>query len=252
MLITKILIAIILFLLGAAIGSFLNVVILRTEKKEDFVKGRSYCPHCKETLTARELIPLISFVIQGGKCRHCKAKISWQYPIVELISGVSYVIAFLALGVTLKLPIALVLFPVLLALSVIDIRIGEIPYWCNIVIAALGVVAFVISFVSPQNTIWYEHIIGLFVISVPFAVFAFLGAMGGGDVQLVATAGFLLGWAIVPSALIALIIGAMAGVVIKLRKKDSIISFGPYLAIGIAVGFLVGNDIIEWYIRLLG
>lgn len=124
----------------------------------------------------------------------------------------------------------------------------EIPYWCSISIAVLGL----ISIFTVNNMPWYEHLIGATVISVPFAVLAFLGAMGGGDVQLIAAAGLLLGWGIVPAALVGILTGAVYGVVHKAVTKNSEMCFGPFLSIGIAVGMLWGQDIIQWYVGLLG
>jgi leader peptidase (prepilin peptidase)/N-methyltransferase len=235
------------FAFGAAVGSFLNVVVLRMAKKESFLKGRSYCPVCQKSLTAKELIPIFSFAVQKGRCRGCKSKISWQYPILELVTGLSFVFAFCALGLRPRLAFAFVLFAVLIELSALDVKTGEIPYHCSIIIAALGLISFIVSLSLSQNVKLSEHIIGLFIISAPFAVLSFLGAMGGGDVQLMAAAGFLLGWSVVPSALIGFITGAAAGIIIKLTKKTGVISFGPYLSIGIAISYLYGNEIIESY-----
>ncbi|MCL2087218.1 MAG: prepilin peptidase [Oscillospiraceae bacterium] len=249
----EIIICFLFFALGAATGSFLNVVIMRSIKKESFTKGRSHCPFCAQTLKAKELIPIFSFLFQGGRCRNCKEKLSFQYPIVETLTAFAFVWAYCEFGLSIRLAFALILFAVLIELSVNDHKTGEIPYHCSIIIAGLGVIAFVMSFFnySIHETFWYEHIIGLFIISVPFMLLAFFGAMGGGDVHLMAAAGLLLGWAIVPSALIGFFVGAIAGVIIKLSTKSGIIRFGPYLSIGIAIGYVYGKEIIEGYKSLL-
>ena len=83
---------VVFFILGLAVGSFLNCVIYRLEKKKSFIRGRSYCPHCKKTLSWFELIPLMSFILQKAKCLKCKKKISWQYPLVELATGILFVL----------------------------------------------------------------------------------------------------------------------------------------------------------------
>ncbi|MCL2109241.1 MAG: prepilin peptidase, partial [Oscillospiraceae bacterium] len=187
----------IIFMLGASLGSFFNVLLCRLPLKEGFVKSRSYCPECKKTLHWYELLPVISFIVQKGRCRGCFARIKPQYLIMELFCGAANVWAFLALrgdftamiGVSassagtaliVQMAIAFILFPVLVALSVEDIKITEIPYWCTGVIAALGVIATVLSFFLPTKVVWYEHFIGMVIIAAPFAVFCFLGAMGGG------------------------------------------------------------------------
>jgi leader peptidase (prepilin peptidase)/N-methyltransferase len=238
-----------IFMFGASLGSFLNVLLCRIPNKEDFVKTRSYCPECRKPLKWYELIPVLSFIIQRGRCRKCMTRLSPQYLIMELLCGGSCLWAFMSFGFTRETLFAVLLFPVLISLSVEDIRKTEIPYWCTGTITVLGLTAFGLSFVpSLLDTLpWYEHLVGAFIISVPFAVFCYLGAMGGGDVQLTAAAGLLLGWAIVPSVLIAMIVGGVFGIIIKLTKKRATICFGPFLAVGIAVGYIYGYDLIEWY-----
>jgi leader peptidase (prepilin peptidase)/N-methyltransferase len=252
-----ILMSFLVFMLGAALGSFFNVVLLRTPEKEDFVKTRSYCPECKHTLKWYELVPVFSFWLQKGRCRKCMARMSPQYLLMELFCGGSVLWAFLALGfsrphVTL---LAMVLFPVLVSLSAEDIKKTEIPYWCSATIAVLGIVKTVLSLFLPTETLWWEHLLGALLISVPFAIFSIFGAMGGGDVQLVAAAGLLLGFAIVPAVLIAIVSGAVFGIILKIKlnlsKKRATICFGPFLAFGIAVGYLYGYQIIQAYTRLM-
>jgi len=240
-----------IFVFGTVIGSFLNVVILRTPLKEQIVKGRSHCMSCGHALAWYDLFPILSWVFLGGKCRYCKEKISPRYSLVELLCAVSYVAAFLALGLTLKLAFALVLVPVLICLSFLDIDTGEIDYWCPITIAALGLIALVLSLTGLSDIIWWHRLIGVVIIGAPFALLCVLGAMGGGDVQLMAAAGLLLGFNIVPAALIGIVLGAVFGLVQKAKTKDSVIRFGPYLAVGIFAAFLFGEKIISWYLNLM-
>lgn len=253
------------FLLGTCLGSFFNVVLLRLPKKEDFIKARSYCPECGKVLTWYELIPVISFIIQKGRCRKCLSRLSPQYLVMELLCGGVNVWAFSALfgnvvasaggkavaGSVIEMAVAFILFPVLISLSVEDIKKTEIPYWCTGTIAVLGVIATLLSLFLPTKVLWYEHLLGMVVIALPFAVFCYLGAMGGGDVQLTAAAGLLLGWAIVPSVLIAMIAGSIYGITVKLTRKRATICFGPFLSLGIAAGYIYGYDIIRWYSGLM-
>ncbi|MCM1487944.1 MAG: prepilin peptidase [Firmicutes bacterium] len=241
-----VLFAVIFFILGSVVGSFLNVIAYRMPIKESLVKGRSHCTTCGKQILNRDLIPIFSWIFLGGKCRYCKEKISPRYMIVELLTALSYLGAFLVFGFTVKLAFAAVLFPVLMVLSLWDIDRKEIPYTCSIIIAVLGIASFFTA-----DMPWYEHLIGCAVIAVPFAVLCFLGAMGGGDVQLMAAAGLLLGWNIVPAAMIGIILGAIAGSIIKAVTKLNLICFGPFLSVGIAVGFLWGSDIINAYLSLI-
>lgn len=238
--------AVVIFFMGSVVGSFLNVLAYRIPIKESIVKGRSHCTSCGRQILNRDLIPVFSWIFLRGKCRFCGEKISPRYMIVELICGLSYLTAFLALGISVKLAFAVVLFPVLIVLSLWDIDRKEIPYACSIIIAVLGLLSFL-----TEEMPWYEHLIGMAVIAVPFAVLCFLGAMGGGDVQLMAAAGLLLGWNVVPAAMIGIILGALMGIVIKVKTKLNIICFGPFLSVGIAAGFLWGGDIIEAYLGLI-
>ncbi|MCL2634570.1 MAG: prepilin peptidase [Oscillospiraceae bacterium] len=295
-------IIVVLFVFGTAIGSFLNVVILRTPLKQQFTKGRSHCMSCDHVLGWYDLFPVLSWVSLRGKCRYCKAKISPRYALVEMLTGLSFAGAFFVLDITPELAFSLILFPVLICLSFFDLDTGEIEYWCPITIASLGIIALVLSFTDILPTVWYHHLIGAVIVSIPFAVLAILGMMGGGDVQLMAGAGLLLGFNIIPAALIGIVLGAIFGVIMKLRTKPTIseivydddptlsdlptspptlsdlptssdadptdsdeptppedgtssmgtvIRFGPFLAIGIAIAYLFGDIIINWYLSFL-
>ena len=294
---------------GVVIGSFLNVVIYRTQHGESIAKGRSHCTSCGEQIKNRDLIPIFSWIFLGGKCRNCKAKISPRYMIVEALTGAMYLAAYLKFGNTIELIYAVVLFPMLIVLSFVDIDSMEIPYWTTITIAVLGIASIFTDMCNLSKTPagWYEHLLGAVVIGIPFALLAFFGAMGGGDMQLMAAAGLLLGWKIVPAAAIGIFLGAIGGIIVlvKNRKKDpdksviipegtensihteesadstatdvvsdvesendddteasekketdedqkrNIICFGPFLAVGIAVAFMFGNEIINWYLGFL-
>ena len=267
-------ISLILFVYGTVFGSFLNVVIYRTPKKEQIVKGRSKCTDCGHTLAWYDLFPIFSWLFLRGRCRYCKTPISSRYAFVESLCGLSYVWAFLTLNISINLAFALVLFPILICLSYFDIDSGEIEYWCPVSIGLLGMTAFIMSALSITQTPWYQHILGAVIISVPFAILLLFGAMGGADVQLMAAAGFLLGWKIIPAALIGIFLGAIFGIVFKATRKPqaqtiyneydddadrdespakgTVIRFGPFLAFGIAVGFLHGDSIIGWYLSFMG
>lgn len=197
------------------------------------------------------MIPIFSWIFLGGRCRFCKEKISPRYMLIELLCALLYLLSYLTLGLTIKLAFALVLFPILIVLSLNDIDRMEIPYWTTISIGVLGLISIFTDIVTPNAMPWYEHLIGAVIISVPFAILAFLGAMGGGDVQLIAAAGLLMGWNIVPAAAFGIFLGAIGGIIAKLVTKNSQLRFGPYLSAGIVIGYLYGNDIINWYLNLV-
>ena len=241
---------IMIFLIGISIGSFLNVCIHRIPKKEDIVFERSHCMSCGNVLKWYELIPLFSFLVQGGKCRNCKTKLSVQYPLIELLNGLIYVWIFMAKGFQPESILFCICASVLIVISVIDWRTYEIPFGCNIVIGILGIVRVILDLAH-----WYDYVIGFFAVSGLFLIIYWITkgrGIGGGDIKLMAAAGLLLGW---QNILLALMIGSIAGSVIhlalmKIQGKDRVLAFGPYLAFGIFISMLYGNDIITWYLGM--
>lgn len=241
---------IMIFLIGISIGSFLNVCIYRIPKKEDIVFERSHCMSCGNVLKWYELIPLFSFLVQGGKCRNCKTKLSVQYPLIELLNGLIYVWIFMAKGFQPESILFCICASVLIVISVIDWRTYEIPFGCNIVIGILGIVRVILDLAH-----WYDYVIGFFAVSGLFLIIYWVTkgrGIGGGDIKLMAAAGLLLGW---QNILLTLMIGSIAGSVIhltlmKVQGKDRVLAFGPYLAFGIFTAMLYGNEIITWYLGM--
>ena len=241
---------IMIFLIGISIGSFLNVCIYRIPKKEDIVFERSHCMSCGNVLKWYELIPLFSFLVQGGKCRNCKTKLSAQYPLIELLSGLIYVWVFMAKGFQPESILFCICASVLIVISVIDWRTYEIPFGCNIIIGILGIVRVFLNLAH-----WYDYVIGFFAVSGLLLIIYWITkgrGIGGGDIKLMAAAGLLLGW---QNILLSLMIGSIAGSVIhlalmKIQGKDRVLAFGPYLAFGIFISMLYGNDIITWYLGM--
>ena len=135
-----ILLYIVVFLYGIVIGSFLNVLIYRIPKKENIVTTRSHCMNCGYQLRWYDLVPLFSYLALGGRCRKCKAHISVQYPVIEALNGVLYLIVFWKYGMSVDSLVYCLLFSALLALSVIDFRTYEIPVGFNLFILALGLI----------------------------------------------------------------------------------------------------------------
>jgi prepilin signal peptidase PulO-like enzyme (type II secretory pathway) len=271
------------FLLGAAIGSFLNVVALRYDPDRFLFSkslgGRSHCPHCKKTLRWFELVPLVSFVAQRGRCLRCNARISFRYPLVELVSGLIFVFVPLRLVVIFPylLPIAycllsaiwVLVFELLLLMALIDLRHFIIPDEVNILLGICGV-AFAAFLAKAASTVSFTgNLAALFSVSQnPWithgagALFGFLlfGAiiaitrgrgMGMGDLKLAIPLGFLFGWPdIVMVAVCSFIIGAAYGVwVMAFRGKHlkSAVPFGPFLALGATLVFLFGYELASAY-----
>ena len=241
-----------LTLVGICVGSFCNVLIFRIPLGEEFVKTPSHCMSCGHRLKWYELIPIVGYVIQGGKCRNCGVKLSKQYPIVEALNGGMWLVtALLARGDWIQALLNCALFSALLVVTVIDWRTFEIPNGLNLFILILGVIATVLD---GEN--WLMHLIGLVSISLVFLLLWFItggGGIGMGDVKLVGAAGLYLGW---PRMLLAVIIGSVGGAVIHLIRMHfgagKKLAFGPYLSAGIWIAALFGTQIITWYLSLFG
>ena len=240
--------AIIIFLYGITIGSFLNVCIYRLPKKENIVTTRSHCMSCGYQLKWYDLIPLFSWLVLGGKCRKCKARISVQYPVIEALNGFLWLTIFFVCGVSIETALYCVLASALLALSVIDFRTYEIPFGFNLIIAALGLIR-----VLTDLTNWTEYAIGFFAVSAPLYLIYIVTkgrGIGGGDIKLMAAAGLLLGW---KRIVLALVIGCILGSVIhvirmKVSKAEHVLAMGPYLSMGIFIAALWGEQLLNWYL----
>ena len=239
-------------LLGLCVGSFLNVLIYRIPLEQEFVKTPSHCMSCGHPLKWYELIPVFSWVAQGGKCRSCGVRLSAQYPIVEALNGSMWLVtAVLFKGDWLTVALYCGLFSMLLVLSVIDWRTYIIPNGINLTIFVLGLVRLATDFAN-----WPTYIIGMASVSLVFLLLHILtggNGLGMGDVKLVAAAGLLLGW---PKMILAVLVGSVSGAVIhSIRMKGGAghkLAFGPYLAAGIWFSALVGQPLISAYLSLFG
>ena len=235
-------------LYGIVIGSFLNVLILRIPLKESITLKRSHCMTCGHTLSWYELIPLFSYLFLGGKCRHCKAHISAQYPIVEATNGILYVIFFLAKGITIETFLYCLCASALLALSVIDWRTKEIPTGFILFLLTLGLVRL---FTDLGN--WSQYVIGLFAVS-GFLLLIYLvtkgRGIGHGDIKLMAATGLLLGWKLnIIAFIMACIIGAVVHLIrMAIKKAGRKLAFGPYLSMGLIIAMIWGEQLVSWYL----
>ena len=242
---------ILIFTFGIVIGSFLNVCIYRIPMHETVVTERSHCMRCGYQLSWYDMIPVFSWLFLGGKCRKCKEPISPQYPIVEATNGVLYLLIFAVCGFELESIIYCLMASALLVLSVIDWRTYEIPIGINIFILVLGILHIVIDY---QN--WLDYVIGFFSISIVLLILFYVSggrAIGGGDVKLMAAAGVVIGWKLI---ILAFFIGCIVGSIIhltrmKLSGADKVLAMGPYLAIGIMIATLWGENLISWYFSMM-
>lgn len=236
------------FVFGTIIGSFLNVIILRFNTGDSFLKGSSKCFSCSKKLSWYELVPIFSFLIQKGRCRQCGSKISWQYPLVEMISGFLFVLVMFGGGNILRIFYSWLLVSLLVIMAVYDLRHQIIP---NVFVYIFDILAFLSLFVVSE-------FLSNFLSGVAFfSFFAFLWLiskgkwMGFGDAKLALGLGWLLGPSLTISAfLFSFWLGSLVSVGLLLFSRSKItiksrVPFAPFLVLGSLISFLVRLDIIK-------
>lgn len=249
----------IIFFVGLCFGSFLNALVWRTWQNIKIVHGRSMCPACHRQLAWYDNIPIISFLVLGEKCRVCKNKISWQYPIVELCIGLLFALIAWMHGTanTFITPEVVRDWALVFNLAFIflyDFNYGEILDSSTI---PTSLVLFAFSWSMGWHT-WPDMVLGVLVGAGFFWVQYFLSKgkwVGGGDVRLGLLMGVILGWQNVIFALmLAYILGAIVSLILVALKKKELKSetpFGTYLAVATLVAMLWGEEIVGWYLSLL-
>lgn len=240
--------AICLFILGTLLGSFFNVVGWRLPKGESIVSPPSHCPKCNHRLKFWELIPILSFFLQKGKCTSCNQKISWFYPLFEFGCGILFVLAYLAYGWNLELIIVLTFISMLIIIMVSDYNFMIIP---DEVLIFFGILLCVEIFLIFDAKTLLVSLVDGFISMIIIYGLKLLGdflfkkeSMGGGDIKLLFIFGLVLGW---PSAVLSILLGSIVGLplclIILYKKKDHIIPFGPLLSIGAIILILTKFDI---------
>ncbi len=225
------------FIFGAAIGSFLNVCIFRLPAETSIVKPRSQCPYCQHPIRNVDNIPLISFIVLRGKCRDCGGKISWRYPLVELITAALALLLFLKFGLTLKFLTFFIFTAVLIVITFIDLDHQIIPD----ILTLPGIPIFFLAAIFLVKIPWMEALIGLligggvlFAIAFVYELLTKREGMGGGDIKLLAMIGGFLGWkSLIFILLFSSFSGAIVGITAMIIKKQDMkyaIPFGPFLS----------------------
>ena len=271
------------FLFGLLVGSFLNVVILRlpawlewrwksdcremlelepldaAEKPPGIVVQSSRCPKCGHKLAAWENIPLLSFLLLRGRCRGCKTPISWQYPLVELLTGVAFAVVVWQFGATWQSLAVLVFTGMAIGMSGIDMRTTLLPDGMTLPLLWLGLlVSLVPLFVSPADAIIGAAVgyLSLWSVYWGFKLLTGKEGMGYGDFKLLAAIGAWCGVnAILPVVLISSLIGAIVGgawLAIRGRDRATPIPFGPFLAAAGWVQLVFAPDLLGAYMGAVG
>ncbi len=237
-------------LFGLVVGSFLNVVIARVPAGRSVWRPRSACPGCRTAIAWHDNVPVLSFLALRGRCRACRMKIPWRYPLVEATTAAAFALAYWVFGPTLEAAVAAVLLAALIAITAIDLLHQIIPD--TITLPGI-VVGFAASLVGSRIT-WLDSLIGVAVGGGIFLVIILVsgGGMGGGDMKLGAMLGAFLGWKLGLLALLLAVLtgGAVAVCLLLLGRKGrkEAIPFGPFLALGGAVTLLWGDQVLAWYL----
>jgi leader peptidase (prepilin peptidase)/N-methyltransferase len=236
---------------GAIIGSFLNVVIWRLPRGENLATPGSRCPECGTPIKPWDNIPVLSWLLLRGRCRHCGARISARYPLVEALTAALLALTVIVIGTEQEVWIGLVFVLILIPVAFIDLDHRIIPNKITLPAAIVGL----ILVATLQTDDLLEHVIAA-VAAFGFlfiAALAYPAGMGMGDVKLAGVMGIYLGRDVGPAMLIALLVGTLVGVAVIIRKgqaegRKTAIPFGPFLALGGLVGLLVGDEIVDWYL----
>lgn len=271
-----------IFAFGVIVGSFLNVVIHRVPNEESIVFPNSACPKCGNAIKAYDNIPVISWLMLGGKCRNCKEKIAARYPLVELMTAFLYLIVYWQIGFNWYLPVSLIFVSAMVSLIFIDAEHMILPNVITyplLIFALLVRILFPIFFTAeyfadlqhaPINNfadypLWAVSLIGamfgalvgggsLWLVGELWKRLRGVDAMGMGDVKMMAAVGALLGWRL---TLISIFLGAFSGAIIGMfmiaRSKDkdfqAQIPFGIFLGIGSVIALLFGEQLVSWYMN---
>ena len=243
------------FIFGSIWGSFCNVCIYRLPYNESVIKGRSFCPSCKNQINWYDNIPFLSFIFLKGKCRNCEYKISFQYFLVELVAAISFLVIYFLYGISITTLLLIILSIFFIIIFFIDLKHFIIP---NELTFPLMIIGFIKSFDPNLNqTIFPNYInsilggffgyILIWLVVIIYEKFRKKEGMGLGDAKLMASIGFWFGWTSIPftiflSSFIALVF-VIPSLLNKTRKISSQIPFGPYIIIGCIIYVSLSNQI---------
>lgn len=254
---------IIFTIFGLIVGSFLNVCIYRLPRELSVVKPRSACPSCSTPIKAWDNIPVISYILLGGKCRKCGEKISARYPFIEALNGLLYLAVFHFFGIGWHLPFLFAFVSAMVVITFIDLDFQIIPDVITLPGIIIGLAAASCVLPDPFSSLNSLSVSG-FTNSVTglllggglyyFIAIASRGGMGGGDIKMMAMVGAVTGW---KGVLLTTFLGSLTGSVIgiflmafKGKGRKTKIPFGPFLALGTLVSLFYGGVIVDWYLGM--
>lgn len=238
--------------LGLCVGSFLNVCIYRIPREESICFPPSHCTDCNYKLKIYDLIPVFSFIFLKGKCRGCGQKISFQYPLIELINGILYILIYTQYGVSIDTIKYMLLASIMIIIGMIDFKTSYVYTATTVFAAVLGVIFIIINYFD-TGKITYDNMIGAAIGFLVIGLIVVLTrGMGEGDIEIAAVAGLFLGIkAGIFMIFLSFILGGIVGsfyLIRKIKGKKEEMPFGPYLAIASIISIFVGNQIVIAYL----
>lgn len=249
---------ILISLYGLLIGSFLNVCIYRIPREESIVFPSSHCPNCGANLKWYDLLPVFSFIVQRGKCRYCGEKVSPQYPIIELLNSIIYLIIYIKFGFALEFFFYAIIFSLLIVITIIDLQHMIIPDILVVLILGITIIYKILSYILYSKSPELLYSIGGLVLSGTLFILIIIvskGGMGGGDVTLIGVLGFILGIKkIFLTIFLSFLLGAIISVfllIMKIKGRKDPIPFGPFIILGFFIVVFWGEKLISWYVSLL-
>ncbi len=248
----------IVLLFGAVIGSFLNVCIYRLPREESVAWPGSRCPSCRRAIAVYDNIPIVSYLLLRGRCRHCHAPIAMQYPLVEAVNALGYLGVFWMFGFTAEAWIYAGLVSALIVVTGTDLSHTMIPdtvtlpgiilgILCGALFLPIGIADSLLGVLVGGGILWFLAWISPYVFGKE--------GMGGGDIKLMAMVGAFVGW---QPALLAIMIGSFLGSVVGggliltgIMKREQYIPFGPFLAVGSLLALFFHQPLFDWYWSLI-
>lgn len=246
------------FALGAVFGSFLNCAAWRIAHGESFLRGRSHCTACGHALGARDLVPILSWLFQRGRCRYCGAKISVRYPLTELAFAVLTVLCLLRFDLTVLCLRNWIFLCCLFCLSLVDLECLTIPDGC--LLTAVGAWVLALPFLKPGWAEILRHVLaglafggGILLVSILMDKLLGKESLGGGDVKLFAVVGLYLGFvSTLFCVMLSCVFGLLFALLLNRGGKGRAIPFGPSISAAAAFMLLYGQGLVQWYLGLLG
>lgn len=259
---------ILFFLMGIAVGSFLNVVADRLPSGQSIVSPPSYCPGCRQRIAFRDLVPVLSYLMLKGHCRCCGAAIAVRSLIIEVATGILFAFLYWYYGIGWEMAIVIIYCCFLIVLIITDLELGILPdrlvysgMVLALVFAGLGSMlgfepSFVVRAVPRIFKLWLvDAAIGgitSFVIMFVIALI-FRGGMGGGDIKLAGFIGLAVGFPLIFMAIFLAVVSgglvAMMLLLFKIKRRKEAIPFGPFFALAAIATLLWGNDLLHWYLK---